>query len=39
MTRDGRQLLEHFSFENVNSLADSIALKKNLMATVRLSLI
>jgi hypothetical protein len=28
-----------FALENVNSLAASIALKKNLMATLRLSLI
>jgi hypothetical protein len=29
MVRDGRRLLEHFAFQNVNSLAASIALKKS----------
>jgi hypothetical protein len=39
MARDGRRLRDRFSLENVGSLAASITLKKNLVVSVRLSLI
>ncbi len=37
MTRDRRRLLERLALRDVNSLPASIALKKNLMASVQLS--